>query len=153
MKKPNEIKIVNRDARFGFELLDEFETGIMLTGTEIKSLRNGGGSFNDAYCQMKNGELWLKNLHIPEYSHGNLNNHEPTRLRKLLLNARELKKIDAKIREKGLTVVPVELFMSERGFVKIRIALARGKKTFDKRNTIKNRDVKRELDRVKKTYR
>jgi SsrA-binding protein len=152
MKKP-EIKILNRDARFGFELLDEFEAGIMLTGTETKSLRNGGGSFNDAYCMMKGGELWLKNLHIPEYSHGNLNNHEPTRLRKLLLTKRELKKIDAKIREKGLTVVPVELFLSERGFFKVKIALGRGKKTFDKRNTIKDRDVKRTIDRIKKQYR
>lgn len=148
-----EIKILNRDARFGFELLEEFEAGIVLTGTETKSLRSGGGSFNDAYCMMKSGELWLKNLHIPEYAHGNFNNHAPTRLRKLLLTKRELKKIDAKIREKGLTVVPVELFLSERGFFKVKIALARGKKTFDKRNTIKDRDVKRTIDRIKKQYR
>ncbi len=152
MKKQADVKIVNRDARFGFELLEEYEAGIMLTGTEIKSLRQGGGSFNDAYCIMKSGELWLKNLHIPEYSFGNINNHIPTRLRKLLLKKRELEKIDSKIREKGLTVVPVELFMSERGFVKIKVAMARGKKTFDKRNTMKDRDVKRELDRVKKMY-
>ncbi|MBX2903258.1 MAG: SsrA-binding protein SmpB [Chitinophagales bacterium] len=151
--KKSDIKILNRDARFSFELLDEFDAGIMLTGTETKSLRNGGGSFNDAYCMMKSGELWLKNLHIPEYSHGNLNNHEPTRLRKLLLTHRELKKIDAKIREKGLTVVPVELFMSERGFFKVRVALGRGKKSFDKRNTIKDRDAKRTLDRIKKQLR
>lgn len=151
--KKGDIKILNRDARFSFELLDEFDAGIMLTGTETKSLRNGGGSFNDAYCMMKSGELWLKNLHIPEYSHGNLNNHEPTRLRKLLLTHRELKKIDAKIREKGLTVVPVELFMSERGFFKVRVALGRGKKSFDKRNTIKDRDAKRTLDRIKKQLR
>ena len=150
--KKNDIKIANRDARFSYELMDTFEAGIMLTGTEVKSIRNGGGSFNDAYCMMKSGEIWLKNLHIPEYSHGNMNNHEPTRLRKLLLTGKELKKIDAKIREKGLTLVPVDLFMNERGFVKIRIALARGKKTFDKRNTIKDRDVKREMDRVKKMY-
>ena len=151
--KKSDIKILNRDARFSFELLDEFDAGIMLTGTETKSLRNGGGSFNDAYCMMKSGELWLKNLHIPEYSYGNLNNHEPTRLRKLLLTHRELKKIDAKIREKGLTVVPVELFMSERGFFKVRVALGRGKKSFDKRNTIKDRDAKRTLDRIKKQIR
>lgn len=151
--KKTEIKILNRDARFSFELLEEFEAGIMLTGTETKSLRNGGGSFNDAYCMMKGGELWLKNLHVPEYSHGNLNNHEPTRLRKLLLTKRELKKIDAKIREKGLTVVPIELYLSERGFFKVKIALGRGKKTFDKRNTIKDRDVKRTIDRIKKQYR
>lgn len=152
MKKQADIKIVNRDARFGFELLEEYEAGVMLTGTEIKSLRMGGGSFNDAYCIMKSGELWLKNLHIPEYSYGNINNHVPTRLRKLLLKKRELDKIDAKIREKGLTIVPVELFMSDRGFIKVKVAMARGKKTFDKRNTIKDRDVKRELDRVKKMY-
>ncbi|MCO5279874.1 MAG: SsrA-binding protein SmpB [Chitinophagales bacterium] len=151
--KKTEIKILNRDAKFGFELLEIFEAGIMLLGTETKSLRNGGGSFNDAYCLMKSGELWLKNLHIQEYSHGNLNNHEPTRLRKLLLTKKELKKIDAKIREKGLTVVPVELFMSERGFFKIKVALGRGKKTFDKRNTIKDRDAKRSLDRLKKQFR
>jgi SsrA-binding protein len=151
--KPPEIKIVNREARFSFELLEEFEAGVVLTGTETKSLRNGGGSFNDAYCLMKEGELWLKNLHIPEYSHGSLNNHSPTRLRKLLLTKRELKKIDAKIRERGLTVVPLELYLNERGFFKVRIALARGKKSFDKRNTIKDREVKRSLERVKKMYR
>lgn len=146
-------KILNREAHFSFELIEKFEAGIMLSGTEVKSLRNGGGSFNDAYCLMRHGELWLKNLHIPEYSHGNLNNHEPTRLRKLLLTKKELKKIDGKIKEKGLTIVPVELFMSERGFFKILVALARGKKTFDKRNTMKDRDAKRALDRVKKHYR
>ena len=147
------IYIKNRPATFEYAIEDKLKAGIVLTGSEIKSIRNGKLSFNDAYCMMKSGELWLKNLHIPEYSHGNLNNHEPTRLRKLLLTHRELKKIDAKIREKGLTVVPVELFMSERGFFKVRVALGRGKKSFDKRNTIKDRDAKRTLDRIKKQLR
>ncbi|MCS6819836.1 MAG: SsrA-binding protein SmpB [Chitinophagales bacterium] len=145
-----EIKIVNREARYAFELLEIFDAGIVLTGTEVKSLRNGGGSFNDAYCLMKDGELWLKNLHIPEYAQGSVFNHQPTRLRKLLLKKKELKRIDGKIREKGLTVVPVELYLSERGFFKVKIALARGKKSYDKRETVKEREAMRTLERVRK---
>lgn len=147
------VEIRNKRAAFEYNLLESYVAGIMLKGTEIKSIREGSGSISEAYCYMKNGELWVKNMNIPEYSHGNLMNHDILRLRKLLLNKRELKKIDTKTREKGVAVVPIRLFLSDRGFAKLEIALARGKKSFDKRETIKQKDSKRELDRVMKKYR
>jgi SsrA-binding protein len=147
------VEIRNKRAAFEYNLLETYTAGIMLKGTEIKSIREGAGSISEAYCYMKNGELWVKNMNIPEYSHGNLMNHDILRLRKLLLNKRELKKIDVKTREKGVAVVPVRLFLSERGFAKLEISLARGKKSFDKRETIKQKDSKREMDRVMKKYR
>ena len=147
------VEIRNKRAAFEYNLLESFVAGIMLKGTEIKSIREGSGSISEAYCFIKNGELFVKNMNIPEYSHGNLMNHDILRLRKLLLNKRELKKIDTKTREKGVAVVPVRLFISDRGFAKLEIALGRGKKSFDKRETIKQKDSKRELDRVLKKYR
>lgn len=147
------VEIRNKRAAFEYNLLETYTAGIMLKGTEIKSIREGAGSISEAYCYMKNGELWVKNMNIPEYSHGNLMNHDILRLRKLLLNKRELKKIDTKTREKGVAVVPVRLFLSDRGFAKLEISLARGKKSFDKRETIKQKDSKREMDRVMKKYR
>ena len=147
------VEIRNKRAAFEYNLLESFVAGIMLKGTEIKSIREGSGSISEAYCFIKNGELFVKNMNIPEYSHGNLMNHDILRLRKLLLNKRELKKIDTKTREKGVAVVPVKLFISDRGFAKLEIALGRGKKSFDKRETIKQKDSKRELDRVMKKYR
>ncbi len=147
------VEIRNKRAAFEYNLLESFVAGIMLKGTEIKSIREGSGSISEAYCFIKNGELFVKNMNIPEYSHGNLMNHDILRLRKLLLNKRELKKIDTKTREKGVAVVPVRLFISDRGFAKLEIALGRGKKSFDKRETIKQKDSKRELDRVMKKYR
>jgi SsrA-binding protein len=150
--EPRAINIQNRSARFEFEIIDEFDAGIMLKGTEIKAIREGGGSFNDAYCIVKDGELFLKNLHIPEYKMGSFTNHEPTRLRKLLLKKRELNKIDAKMRERGLSVVPLKLFMSDRGLAKIQIGLGRGKKTFDKRDSLKQKDSKRDMDRELKRF-
>jgi len=147
------VEIRNKKAAFEYQLLETYVAGIMLKGTEIKSIREGAGSISEAYCYMKNGELYVRNMNIPEYSHGNLMNHDILRLRKLLLNKRELKKIDTKTREKGVAVVPIRLFLSDRGFAKLEIALARGKKSFDKRETIKQKDSKREMDRVMKKYR
>ena len=147
------VEIRNKRASFEYNLLESYVAGIMLKGTEIKSIREGAGSISEAFCFMKNGELFVKNMNIPEYSHGNLMNHDILRLRKLLLNKRELKKIDTKTREKGVAVVPIRLFLSDRGFAKLEIALARGKKSFDKRESIKQKDDKRELDRVMKKYR
>ncbi len=147
--KPRFSSIDNRRARFEYEFIDTYEAGIMLQGTEVKALRAGEANLSDAYCFFKRDELWIKNLFIKEYKHGTANNHEPTRVRKLLLKRRELEKLDKKIREKGLTIVPTKLWMNERGIVKCGIALARGKKTFDKRDSLKKADNKRELDRLK----
>lgn len=147
------IEIRNKRAAFEYHLLETFVAGIMLKGTEIKSIREGAGSISEAFCLMKAGELFVKNMNIPEYSHGNLMNHDILRLRKLLLNKRELKRIDTKVREKGMAIVPVRLFLSERGFAKLEIAIGRGKKSFDKRETLKQKEGKREMDRVMKKYR
>jgi len=122
----------------------------MLTGTEVKSLREGKASFNDSYCIFNKGELWLKSFHISEYSHGTVNNHDPVRERKLLLNKRELKKLEAKIKEKGYTIIPLRLFFNEKNLAKLEIGLGKGKKLHDKRETIKQRDTERELKRYVK---
>ncbi|MCL4125708.1 UNVERIFIED_CONTAM: hypothetical protein GTU68_036494 [Idotea baltica] len=124
----------------------------MLTGTEVKSIRAGRANFSDAYCIFKKGEIWILNLHISHYTAGSYNNHEPKRERKLLLNKREIKKIENKLKEKGLTLVPCNLFFNERGFAKVTISLAKGKKFFDKRNSIKDKDLKRESDRIINSY-
>jgi SsrA-binding protein len=153
MNNPEKINVRNKRAGFDFEIIQSFEAGIMLTGSEIKSIRDGGGSINEAYCLMRDGELYIKNMNIPEYSHGSYANHEPTRLRKLLLKKRELERIDSKIREKGFAIIPVRVFIGERGYAKVEIALARGKKKFDKRNSLKQKETKREMDRVLKKYR
>ena len=144
----NQINIKNRKAFFDFELLDRYTAGIQLKGTEIKSIRAGKLSFIDSFCFFKKEELWVKGIHISEYSKGSYNNHEPKRERKLLLQKRELKKIQKKISEKGFTIVPVRMFISKTGYAKIEIALAKGKKTYDKRETIKRKDAKRELEKV-----
>ena len=141
------IEINNRKALFDFELLDKYEAGMILKGTEIKSIRAGRVNLKDGYCFFKGDELFVKNVHIAEYEFGNLNNHEPLTVRKLLLNRRELNKLHSKIKERGYTIVPVRMVISERGFAKLEISLARGKKSFDKRNTIKLKDQKREMDR------
>jgi len=123
---------------------------MVLAGTEVKSIRAGKVSFNDSYCYFHKGELWVRSLHIAEYSHGNLNNHVDVRERKLLLNKKELRKIETKIKEKGITVVPLRIFFSEKGFVKMEIGLGKGKKLFDKRETIKDRDNEREMKKYLK---
>lgn len=151
-KKKHSIEIVNRKASHEFFFVNEFDAGIMLTGTEVKSIRGGNANMTDAYCAFEQGELWLRNLYIAEYEFGTDANHLSRRPRKLLLRKPELKKLEKGIKEKGSTIVPYKIFVSERGFIKMRICLARGKKTFDKRETIKTRESKRELDRVNKAY-
>ncbi len=150
-KKPNKINIINRRASFEFFFMDQFEAGIELTGTEIKSIRRGSADLRDAYCFFKKGELFVKNLYIAEYDWGNQFNHETRRVRKLLLRKAELRKLEKKIKERGFTIVPYRLYLNDRGFAKLEIALAQGKKTHDKRTTIKEREGKRDLDRIKKT--
>jgi SsrA-binding protein len=148
MKQVKEI--VNRKAKFEYHFLQGFDAGIILQGTEVKSLRRGEGNLSDAYCVFRNGELYIRNMFIAEYSHGNVNNHETRRERKLLLRKPELKKLEKRVTEKGLTVVPYKVFFSERGHAKVEIYLAQGKKSYDKRDSIKQKDMKRDLDRMNK---
>jgi SsrA-binding protein len=145
----NGIVIKNKKASFEYFLLEFFTAGIQLTGTEIKSIRLGKVSLREAYCTFINDELFVRSMHIAEYKYGTHYNHDPKRDRKLLLNKRELKKLSAKVREKGLTIVPVKLFINERGLAKLNIALAKGKHFFDKRESLKKRETKREIDRAK----
>ena len=144
------IEIVNRRAAYEYNFVTEYDAGIMLTGTEIKSIRAGNANLNDAYCLVEGGELWIRNLYIAEYEHGTDNNHEPRRTRKLLLRRPELRKLERRVKEKGFTIIPYKLFINERGFAKLRIELATGKKAYDKRDSIKEREDKRHLDRLKK---
>ncbi len=146
----SDIIIRNKKASHDYEFLEKFVAGIQLTGTEIKSLRAGKAALTDSYCFFRNGELFIKGMHIAEYWWGNLNNHDPLRERKLLLTKRELTRLDRKIRESGLTIIVTHVFLNERGLAKAEIAVARGKKEYDKRETIKRRDTERELDRVRK---
>jgi SsrA-binding protein len=139
--------IKNRKASFEFHLLQSFTAGVVLTGTEVKSLRNGEANLGDAFCTMEQDELFIRNFYIKELKQGGHYNHEPKRSRKLLLNRHELKKISVKLKEKGVTLIPVQLYFNEKGFVKIEIALAKGKKSYDKREDVKKRDVERELRR------
>lgn len=147
----DKIYIKNKKAYFEYHILDKYVAGIQLLGTEIKSIRQGKANINDAFCSFINGQLYVRNLHISEYSFGSFYNHEAKRDRVLLLNKKELKKLLTKGEERGYTIVPLALFISERGFAKLEIALAQGKKDFDKRETMKERDSKRELDRVMKS--
>lgn len=141
------MEIKNRQAYFEYFIDDKYVAGIVLTGTEVKSLREGKASFNDSYCIFYKGELWIKSFHISEYSHGTVNNHDPVRERKLLLNKRELKKLPAKIKEKGYTIIPLRLFFNEKNLAKLEIGLGKGKKLHDKRETIRQRDTEREMKR------
>jgi len=151
-KKKPRIEILNRKAIYEYHFVQEFDSGIMLTGTEVKSIRDGNANLSDAYCVFDQGELWVRNLYVAEYKYGTDANHLPRRNRKLLLRKPELRKLERGIKEKGSTIVPFKIFFSERGFAKLTICLARGKKSFDKRETIKDRESKRELDRVNKDY-
>ena len=144
----SKINIINKKASFEYNLLDSYEAGIQLTGTEIKSIREAKASLSEAYCTFIKDELFIKNMHIAEYTHGTHYNHEPKRMRKLLLNRNELKKLLSKTKEKGLTIIPVKLFINDRGFAKVEIALAKGKKVYDKRESIKQRELGRELKRT-----
>lgn len=149
-KKKKAPEIVNRRATFEYHFVSRMEAGIVLRGTEIKAFRAGLVNLTDAYCLFEKGELFLRNLFIAEYEYGTYSNHEPRRIRKLLLRRPELRKMERKASEKGFTIVPYRMYMSERGFVKVEIALAQGKKMYDKREAIKEKDNKRELERVKK---
>jgi SsrA-binding protein len=144
------INIKNKRASFDFEFIETFVAGIMLTGTEIKSIRAGKASLVDAFCFFVNEELWIKGMHVSEYKLGSYYNHIEKRDRKLLLNRKELDKLDRKTKESGLTIVPTKLFLNENGYAKIVIALAKGKKTFDKRETLKSKDARRDMDRAMK---
>lgn len=141
------MEIKNRQAYFEYYIDDRYTAGVALLGTEVKSIREGKASFNDSYCLFDKGELWIKSFHISEYRLGTVNNHDPLRDRKLLLSKRELKKLEAKIKEKGYTIIPLRLFFNEKNLAKIEIGLAKGKKLHDKRDTIKQRDNDRELKR------
>ncbi|MCF7567936.1 SsrA-binding protein SmpB [Sabulilitoribacter arenilitoris] len=148
------INIQNKKARFQYEILDKYTAGIILTGTEIKSIRNSRASIAESFCEFNdNSELFVINMTIEEYAFGNYYNHKPKAERKLLLNKRELKKLHKEVQNTGLTIIPLRLFINEKGLAKLEIALAKGKKLYDKRETIKDRDNKRDLDRIKKSYR
>lgn len=146
----NDINIRNKRASFDYEFIEEYNAGIILTGTEIKSVRAGKASLVDSYCYFDRGELWVKGIHIAEYRLGTYYNHDEKRERKLLLTGQELHKLERKIKESGLTIIPVKMFLTDKGWAKLRIALARGKKEYDKRESLKLKDAKRDMDRVRK---
>lgn len=146
------VNIKNKKASFDYEYIDTFTAGIVLTGTEIKSIRAGKASLVDTYCYFINQELWVKNMYIAPYSFGSYNNHPERRERKLLLSKKELRNLEADSKSPGFTIVPVRLFINEKGLAKLLIALARGKKEFDKRQTIKEKDARRQMDEAKKKF-
>ncbi len=149
----NTINIKNKRARFEYELLDNYTAGIVLAGTEIKAIREGRASISESFCEFNDrDELFVINMQIDEYSHASHFNHKPKAARKLLLQRRELKKLSKEVNTSGLTIVPLRVFVNERGFAKMQIALAKGKKLYDKRESIKDRDNKRDLDRIKKNF-
>jgi len=150
MKRTSDIKIRNKKATFLYELVETFTAGIQLLGTEVKSIRAGKASLTETYCSFVDHELYIRNMHINEYELGGYTNHEPRRDRKLLLNRRELKKLEKKMKEKGFTLIPLSMFFTGKGIVKVDISLARGKQKFDKRQDIKNKDSKRDMDRAMK---
>lgn len=145
----NSINVRNKQATFNYELLDKFIAGIVLRGTEIKSIREGKVNLQDGYCYFSRGELFLKGITITPYAQGTHYNHEAGRERKLLMKRSELQKLESKVEEKGLALIPVRLFINDRGLAKLEVGLGKGKKTHDKRESIKERDVKRELNRIK----
>ena len=146
------INILNKRAKFEFEFIEKYTAGIVLAGTEIKSIRLGRASIADSFCEFQNGELFMINSHVEEYSFGTHYNHKAKSERKLLLNKKELKSLNKSVQNKGLTIVPLRLFTNEKGLAKVEIALAKGKKLYDKRETIKDRDNKIDLARLKKAY-
>jgi SsrA-binding protein len=146
----SDIVIRNKKASHDYEFLEKYVAGIRLTGTEIKSIRLGKAALTDSFCLFHDGELYLKGMHIAEYYWGNLNNHDPLRERKLLLTKRELRKIERKVKESGNTIIAIRVFLNDRGLAKVEIALARGKREYDKRQTIKKKDLEREMERFRK---
>lgn len=153
MKQANQVNIQNKRARFEYEILEQLTAGIVLTGTEIKSIRLGKASITESFCEFnEQSELFVINMNIEQYEYGTHYNHKPKSERKLLLNKRELKKWHKEVKNTGLTIVPLRVFLSEKGLAKMSIALVRGKKLFDKRQSIKERDSQRQIDRIKKNY-
>ena len=151
MKKS--VNILNKKAGYSYELLNSYLAGIVLTGTEIKSIRAGKASIAESFCEFNDrGELFVINMTVQEYDHGNHFNHKPKAERKLLLNKKELRKLEKDVKNTGLTIIPTKLFINDKGFAKLLIALAKGKKLFDKRESIKDRENKRNLDRIKKNF-
>ena len=148
----SKVEIKNKKAKFEFEFVETFTAGIQLFGTEIKSIRNNKASISEAYAVMVKNELFIRNMYIADYENGGHFNHESKRDRKLLLNKLELSKINKKIKNKGLTIIPTRLFISSNGWAKMNIAVAKGKKIFDKREDLKTKDIKREIDRKLKDY-
>jgi SsrA-binding protein len=146
-KLSNTINIENRRAKFDYQFLDKFTAGLVLKGTEIKSIREGKAGLSDSYCYFVNDELFVKNLHIAEYSEASFKQHDPLRERKLLLSRQELNKLIKKVKDAGLTIIPVRLFINDKGYAKLEVALAKGKKLFDKRDDIKKKDIEREMSR------
>ena len=146
------ISISNRKARFEYEFLEVFTAGIQLLGTEIKSLRAGNANLAEAYCYVQQSEVWITGMYIAEYQYGSYMNHEPKRLRKLLLNKKEINKISSALQNVGITIVPLKLYITEKGWAKIDIALAKGKKLHDKREDLKQKDDKRQMDRALKKF-
>ena len=147
------VNIRNKRATFDYEIIEEYIAGVVLVGTEIKSIRLGKASLTDCYCYFDQGELWIRGVNIAEYGWGTCNNHAPKRDRKLLLNRKELNKLQRSLQDRGLTVVGLRMFLNERGFAKIVIGLARGRKAYDKREYLKENDAKREMDKAMKNFR
>ena len=146
----SKVNIKNRKASFEYQFIEKFVAGIMLVGTEIKSIRHNQANISDAHCIFIDNELFVKNLHIAEYNYCSYTNHLPKRQRKLLLNRQELSKMHGKVKEKGMTIIPIRLFINEKGKAKLEIALAKGKKIYDKRESIKKKDMERQIEREKK---
>lgn len=146
--KLNAVNIKNRRATFDFDIVETYTAGIVLTGTEIKSIRLGKASLTDAFCYENNGEIWIKNMYVGEYFYGSYNNHSSRRDRKLLLNKKEIREIGKASKDSGFSIVPLKVFISDKGLAKVVIALAKGKKEYDKRQSIKEREDKREMDRM-----
>lgn len=152
MSLQKNVQIKNRKAKFEYEILDKYTAGIVLKGTEIKAIREGKASIAESFCEFSNGELFVINMTIQEYSHATHFNHDPKNSRKLLLNRSELKKLEKEVKNSGLTIIPLLLFTNDRGLAKLQVALCRGKKQYDKRESIKARESKRNLSRIKKAF-
>ena len=148
-EKEQRVVVSNRKARHEYAILETVEAGLVLTGTEVKSLRQGNASLLDAYAMVKNGEVWLLGMHINPYEHGSIANHDPLRTRKLLLQKKQVRKLIGRVAEKGLTLIPLSVYF-KGAFAKLELALARGKKTYDKRESIRERETKRDLDRARR---
>lgn len=148
--KANQVNIKNRKARFNYEIGDTYTAGLVLTGTEIKSIRDGKASLTDSYCVVDHGEVWVKGMHVSEYFYGSYNNHVARRDRKLLLSRKEITKIEKQSSDPGFTIVPLKIFISDKGYAKLVIGIGRGKKQYDKRQTLKERQDKRDIDRMMK---